>query len=149
MATPDTVLDLNIVSCIALLIDAWIVDESEVDGALFRRKFGFYPFHGQTCFPPYSIQPYQSAFTFGRVLSAFILWSAGLWWIMGRTALTYRQRLEAELERWRSFRKALLKDEREAFDSLVMSGLLSHEERLRLLEKELKLEMRLDARLAP
>ena len=172
MATPDTVLDLDFVSCIALLIDAWIVDESEADGALFRRKIGFYLFHGQTCFPPYSIQPYQSAFTFGRVLSAFILWSAGLWWIMGRTALTYRQRLEAELERWRSFRKALLKDEREAFDSLVghvyhyahaasmyperdpfdlliMSGLLSHEERLRLLEKELKLEMRLDARLAP
>jgi len=91
---------------------------------------------------------------------------------MGRTALTYRQRLEAELERWRSFRKALLKDEREALDSLVghayryahaasmyperdpfdlfvMSSLLSHEERLRILEKKLKTEMRLDARLAP
>jgi len=91
---------------------------------------------------------------------------------MGRTALTYRQRLEVELDRWKGFRKALLKDEREAFDSLVghvyryahaasmyperetfdlftMSGLLSHEERLRALERELKLEMRLDARLAP
>ena len=91
---------------------------------------------------------------------------------MGRTALTYRQRLEAELNRWKSFRRALLKDEREVFDSLVghvyryahaasmyperdtfdlfmMSGLLSHEERLRILERELKMEMRLDARLAP
>ena len=87
---------------------------------------------------------------------------------MGRTALTYRQRLDAKLERWRSFRKALLKDEREAFDSLVghayryahaasmyperdpfdlfiTSSLLSHEERLRILQKEL----RLDARPAP
>ena len=91
---------------------------------------------------------------------------------MGRTALTYRQRLEAELGKWREFRRALLKDEREAFDSLVghayryahaasmyperepfdlfvMSGLLSHEERLRMLEKELRRGMRLDARLAP
>lgn len=77
-----------------------------------------------------------------------------------------------ELNRWRGFRRALLKDEREAFDGLVghvyryahaasmhpehdtfnlftMSALLSHEERLRALEKELKLGMRLDARLAP
>jgi len=91
---------------------------------------------------------------------------------MGRTALTYRQRLEAELNRWKGFRGALLKDEREAFDSLIghvyryahaasmyperdtfdlfmMSGLLSHEERLRILERELKMGMRLDARLAP
>jgi len=91
---------------------------------------------------------------------------------MGRTALTYRQRLEAELDRWKGFRKALLKNEREVFDSLVghiyqyahaasmyperdpfdlfiMSGLLSHEERLRILERELKTGMRLDARLAP
>ena len=91
---------------------------------------------------------------------------------MGRTALTYRQRLEAELNRWKGFRGALLKDEREAFDSLighvyryahaasmyperdafdlfVMSGLLSHEERLRILERELKMGMRLDARPAP
>ena len=91
---------------------------------------------------------------------------------MGRTALTYRRRLEAELERWKGFRKALLKDEREVFDSLVghvyhyahaasmyperepfdlfvMSGLLSHEERLRFLERKLKAEMKLDARLAP
>lgn len=91
---------------------------------------------------------------------------------MGRTTLTYRQRLELELSRWSNFRRALLKDEREVFDSLVgrvycyahaatmyperdifdlftMSGLLSHEERLRMLEKKLKLGMRLDARLAP
>ena len=95
-----------------------------------------------------------------------------LGWIMGRTALTYRQRLEVELDRWKSFKKALLKDEREVFNSLVghvyryahaasmyperdpfdllvMSGLLSHEERLRILERELKMGMKLDARLAP
>lgn len=91
---------------------------------------------------------------------------------MGRNALTYRQRLEAELERWGGFRRGLLKDEREVFDSLVghvyryahaasmypdrdlfdlfvVSGLLSHEERLRSLERELKVGMRIDARLAP
>jgi len=91
---------------------------------------------------------------------------------MGRTALTYRQRLRLELDKWREFRKALLKDEREVFESLVghayryahaasmyperdsfdlfiMSSLLSHEERLRALERELKVGMRVDARLAP
>ncbi|MCL7401672.1 MAG: hypothetical protein LZ168_02660 [Thaumarchaeota archaeon] len=91
---------------------------------------------------------------------------------MGRTTLTYRQRLELELKRWGEFRRALLRDEREVFDSLVgyvyryshaasmyperdvfdlfiMSGLLSHEERLKALEKELKREMKIDARLAP
>ena len=91
---------------------------------------------------------------------------------MMRTALTYCQRLEAELDCWRSFRKALLKDEQKVFNSLVghvyhyahaasmyperdpldlliMSGLLSHEERLRILERKLKAEMKLDARLAP
>ncbi len=91
---------------------------------------------------------------------------------MGRTTLTYRQRLELELERWKKFKKALLRDERDVFDSLVghvyryshaasmyperdvfdlftMSGLLSHEERLKALEKELKQEMKIDARLAP
>lgn len=91
---------------------------------------------------------------------------------MGRTTLTYRQRLELELKRWKMFRRALLKDEEEAFDSLVghvyryshaaymyperdvfdlfiMSGLLSHEKRLRVLEKELRQEMNIDARLAP
>lgn len=91
---------------------------------------------------------------------------------MGRTTLTYRQRLELELERWRMFRRTLLRNEREVFDSLVghvhryshaasmyperevfdlfiMSGLLSHEERLRILEKELRREMNIDARLAP
>ncbi|MEM2570864.1 MAG: hypothetical protein QXF23_07660 [Candidatus Bathyarchaeia archaeon] len=39
--------------------------------------------------------------------------------------------------------------ERDTFDLLTMSGLLSHEERLRILEKELKMGMKLDARLAP
>jgi len=91
---------------------------------------------------------------------------------MMRTALTYYQRLEAELDCWRSFRKALLKTfcssfnslvghvyhyahaasmypERDPLDLLIMSGLLSHEERLRILERKLKAEMKLDARLAP
>jgi len=89
---------------------------------------------------------------------------------MGRNALTYRQRLWLELDRWRNFRKALLRDEREAFDSLTdhvfrlrhagsmyperdtfdlfaMSALISHEGRLRSLERELKLGMKVDERL--
>ena len=89
---------------------------------------------------------------------------------MGRNALTYRQRLRLELDKWRNFRKALLKDEKEAFDGLVdqvfrlchagsmyperdtfdlltMSALISHEGRLKTLEKELKLEMKVDERL--
>ncbi|OYT67025.1 MAG: hypothetical protein B6U65_04225 [Candidatus Wolframiiraptor sp. EX4484-121] len=89
---------------------------------------------------------------------------------MGRNALTYRQRLSLELDRWRNFRKALLRDERESFDSLVdqvfrlchagsmyperdtfdlltISALISHERRLKTLEKELKLEMKIDERL--
>jgi len=84
--------------------------------------------------------------------------------------LTYRQRLSLELDRWRNFRKALLRDERESFDSLVdqvfrlchagsmyperdtfdlltISALISHERRLKTLEKELKLEMKIDERL--
>ena len=89
---------------------------------------------------------------------------------MGRNALTYRQRLRLELDGWRNFRKALLRDEREAFDSLVdqvfrlchagsmyperdtfdlltMSALISHERRLKALEDELKLGMKVDERL--
>ena len=89
---------------------------------------------------------------------------------MGRNALTYRQRLQLELDRWRNFRKALLRDEREAFDSLTdqvfrlchagsmyperdtfdlftMSALISHEGRLKALEDELKLGMKIDERL--
>ena len=89
---------------------------------------------------------------------------------MGRNALTYRQRLQLELDKWRNFRKALLKDEKEAFDSLTdqvfrlchagsmypdrdtfdlltMSALISHEGRLRSLEKELKVGMKIDERL--
>jgi len=84
--------------------------------------------------------------------------------------LTYRQRLRLELDRWRNFRRALLRDEGEAFDGLVdqvfrlchagsmyperdtfdlftMSALISHEERLRSLEKELKVGMKIDERL--
>ena len=84
--------------------------------------------------------------------------------------MTYRQRLRLELDRWRNFRKALLRDEREAFDGLVdqvfrlchagsmyperdtfdlltMSALISHERRLKTLEKELRLEMKIDERL--
>jgi hypothetical protein len=91
---------------------------------------------------------------------------------MGRNSLTYRQRLEEELARWTSFRKALLADEREVFDRLVdqafryvhagtmypmrnafdiflMSCLMSHEERLGVLEKMLKVSMRVDGRLSP
>ncbi|MEN2975462.1 MAG: hypothetical protein ABDH32_07835 [Candidatus Caldarchaeales archaeon] len=91
---------------------------------------------------------------------------------MGRNVLTYRQRLDIELEKWSSFERALLKNEREAFSSLIghvyryahaasmyperdpfdlflMSSLLSHEERLRSLEKDLKQRMKLDARMAP
>jgi hypothetical protein len=91
---------------------------------------------------------------------------------MGRNSLTYRQRLEEELARWTSFRKALLADEREVFDRLVdqafryvhagtmypmrdafdiflMSCLMSHEERLGVLEKMLKVSMKVDGRLSP
>ncbi len=84
--------------------------------------------------------------------------------------MTYRQRLEAEIKRWSYFRRALLKEERELFDRLVdrsfryvhagsmypardafdvfiMSTFLSHEERLEILERVLK--MRVDERLIP
>ncbi|MEM4273326.1 MAG: hypothetical protein QW420_03085 [Candidatus Caldarchaeum sp.] len=83
---------------------------------------------------------------------------------------SYRERLERELEDWKRFREALLADERvvfdsmvnhslkyargaeaykdrKAFDLLVMSSLLSHEERLRALEDNLRIRMRLDRRL--
>lgn len=75
--------------------------------------------------------------------------------------------LEAEVRSWTDFRKALLKNEREAFDRLVgqsfryvhagtmnpfrkpfenflMSTLLSHEERLWTLEQILKQSMQID-----
>jgi hypothetical protein len=75
--------------------------------------------------------------------------------------------LRREVNRWSPFRKALLADEREVFDRLVdqafryvhagtmypirdtfdvflMSSLLSHEERLIILEKVLKTSMRVD-----
>jgi hypothetical protein len=91
---------------------------------------------------------------------------------MGRNSLTYRERLDEELARWTSFRKALLADEREVFDRLVdqafryvhagtmypmrdafdiflMSCLMSHEERLGVLEKMLKVSMKVDGRLSP
>jgi len=91
---------------------------------------------------------------------------------MGRNSLTYRERLEEELARWTSFRRALLADEREVFDRLVdqafryvhagtmypmrnafdiflMSCLMSHEERLGVLEKMLKVSMKVDGRLSP
>ena len=84
--------------------------------------------------------------------------------------MTYRQRLQLELDRWRNFRKALLRDERVAFDGLVdqvfrlchagsmyperdtfdlftMSALISHERRLKSLERELRLGMKIDERL--
>lgn len=75
--------------------------------------------------------------------------------------------LEAEVKSWTEFRKALLKNEREAFDRLVsqsfryvhagtmnlfrkpfdnflMSTMLSHEERLWALEQLLKQSMHID-----
>jgi hypothetical protein len=90
---------------------------------------------------------------------------------MGRNSLTYRQRLEEEINRWSPFRKALLRGEREVFDRLVnqafryihagtmyplrdafdvflMSSLMSHEERLGVLERMLKVSMRVDGRLS-
>jgi hypothetical protein len=86
---------------------------------------------------------------------------------MGRNSLTYRQRLEEEINKWSPFKKALLQDEREVFDRLIdqalryvhagtmyplrdvflMSSLMSHEERLAVLEKMLKVSMRVDGRL--
>jgi len=42
-----------------------------------------------------------------------------MYYIMGRSSLTYRQRLEEEINRWSPFRKALLRDGREVFDRLV------------------------------
>jgi type II restriction/modification system DNA methylase subunit YeeA len=89
---------------------------------------------------------------------------------MGRNSLTYRQRLEEEVNRWSPFRKALIRDEREVFDRLVdqasryvhagtmypprdafdvflMSCLMPHEERLGVLERMLKVSMRVDGRL--
>jgi hypothetical protein len=91
---------------------------------------------------------------------------------MGRNSLTYRQRLEEEVNRWSPFRKALLRDEREVFDRLVdqafryvhagtmyplrdafdvflMSSLLSHEERLCVLDRMLKVSMRIDGYIIP
>ena len=87
---------------------------------------------------------------------------------MGRNSL-YRQRLEEEVNIWSPFRKALLRDEREVFDRVVdqafryvagtmyplrdafdvflMSCLMSHEERLGVLERMLKVSMRVDSRL--
>ncbi|MEM4346836.1 MAG: hypothetical protein QXH32_10705 [Candidatus Caldarchaeum sp.] len=82
----------------------------------------------------------------------------------------YRHRLGEEIGRWSVFRDALLQDEREVFDRLVdnslkyvrgaqacsekdvfdlfvMSSLLSHEERLRMLEKMLNVGTRVDGRL--
>jgi hypothetical protein len=86
---------------------------------------------------------------------------------MGRNSLTYRQRLEEEVNRWSPFRKALLADEREVFDRLVdqafryvhagtmyplrdtfdvflLSCLMSHEERIGVLERMLKASMKVD-----
>ncbi|MEM3123760.1 MAG: hypothetical protein QW756_06715, partial [Nitrososphaerota archaeon] len=80
------------------------------------------------------------------------------WLVVFFVRVDYRRRLGEELGRWSVFRDALLQDEREAFDRLVegslryvsgahayyerdvfdlfvMSSLLSHEERLRMLEK--------------
>jgi hypothetical protein len=78
--------------------------------------------------------------------------------------------LRREVNRWSPFRKALLADEREVFDRLVdqafryvhagtmyplrdafdvflMSSLLSYEERLGVLERMLRVSIRVDGRL--
>jgi len=88
--------------------------------------------------------------------------------MMGRTVPSYRQALESEVERWRSFRKALRKEDAEAFDRMMdacrlfasagsmatrpsmleamfMSILLQQEKRLTELREKLdKLEKRLN-----
>jgi len=84
--------------------------------------------------------------------------------------MTYRQRLEEELSKWAPFKKALRADDRMAFEKMVdsafryvhagsmypgrnpfdiftMSVLLTHEERLELLERELKVSMKVDGRI--
>ena len=38
---------------------------------------------------------------------------------MGRTVPSYRQALEAEIEKWKRFRKALRKNDAEAFDRIT------------------------------
>ena len=38
---------------------------------------------------------------------------------MGRTVPSYRQALEAEIERWKGFRKGLRKKDAEAFDRMM------------------------------
>ena len=91
---------------------------------------------------------------------------------MGRNSLTYRQRLEEEVNRWSPFRKGLLADEREvfdrpvdqafryvhvvtmyplrdAFDVFLMSGLMFHEERPGVLKRTLKASMRVGGRINP
>jgi len=39
--------------------------------------------------------------------------------MMGRTVPSYRQALEGEIERWKSFRRALRKEDAEAFDRMM------------------------------
>lgn len=79
---------------------------------------------------------------------------------MGRTVPTYRLALEAMAQQWNDFRRALRKDDREAFDALlnrarmhasaatyaismdptesaIMSMLLEHEKELSRLRKEI------------
>lgn len=88
---------------------------------------------------------------------------------MGRSSLTYRQRLESEIAKWANFRRALLKDEREVFDKMIdnafryihagmmipeqeafrifiMSIIMNHENRIMLLEKKLRNSVMTDCR---
>jgi len=44
---------------------------------------------------------------------------------MGKTVPSYRQALEGEIERWKSFRKALRKEDAEAFDRMMDACRLS------------------------
>lgn len=86
---------------------------------------------------------------------------------MGRSSLTYRQRLESEISKWANFRRALLRDEREVFDKMIdgafryvhagtmspeqeafkifiISILMNHEYRIMLLEKKIRNNMMMD-----
>ncbi|MCS7142773.1 MAG: hypothetical protein NZ920_03115 [Aigarchaeota archaeon] len=91
---------------------------------------------------------------------------------MGRTVPTYHQRLSREWARFSQFRRALMKEEREAFDSLVLqtyrlvragsmctrcetfdamvlSVMISQEMRLKRLEELLRRSMSVDTRSSP
>lgn len=88
---------------------------------------------------------------------------------MGRSSLTYRQRLESEINKWADFRRALLRDEREIFDKMIdgafryvhagtmapeqeafkifiISILMNHEYRIMLLERKMRNSVTMNCR---